>query len=99
MPSKNANYLSQLRRSSKPNIVVPIPASHRSHPLVASTWSDTTGGVCNECEQEIVDSSLTLDTGEVYHPDCLSCQHCNKSLTDNAFTMLDHKVYHNEVGA
>jgi hypothetical protein len=97
MSSKNANYLNQLRRSSKSNIVVPTPPPSRSRSAVASTWSDTTGGVCTQCEQEIAGRSLTLSTGYIYHADCLSCQHCNQSLTDNEFMMVDNQVFHNQV--
>jgi LIM domain len=105
MPTKNINYFHQLRRNAHTTAIAPIPiissspASTRPQPFVASTWSNTTGGICKQCEGKIVDQSLTLSTGATYHPGCLLCQQCSKAVTDNAFTLLDSKVYHHQVGA
>jgi hypothetical protein len=104
MPTKNINYFHQLRRNTHTTSIAPMPittstpASNRSQPFVASTWSNTTGGICKQCTRKIVDRSLTLSTGATYHPDCLFCQHCSNTVTDNAFTLLDSKVYHHQVG-
>ncbi|KAH8550090.1 hypothetical protein BGW37DRAFT_91725 [Umbelopsis sp. PMI_123] len=101
IPTKNINYFDQIRRKANNSAIAPIPVSsfsttRRSQSVVASTLSNTTGGICKKCEVKIVDRSFKLDTGATYHPDCLLCHHCNKVLTDNAFSMLDNKFYHNQ---